>query len=79
MRCRAKCGGNGERGNDALVLARAAGSERGRHVSHYADIALMISPRRDGPAHAWLATALPSAAWAAAKRAIGTRNGEQET
>jgi hypothetical protein len=29
--------------------------------------------------YAWLAASLPSAAWAAAKRAIGTRNGEQET
>ncbi len=29
--------------------------------------------------YAWLAGALPSAAWAAASRAIGTRNGEQDT
>jgi hypothetical protein len=29
--------------------------------------------------HASLAASLPSAAWAAARRAIGTRNGEQET
>ena len=29
--------------------------------------------------HAWLATALPSAACAAARRAIGTRYGEQDT
>ena len=28
---------------------------------------------------AWLAGSLPSAAWAAARRAIGTRNGEHET
>jgi len=32
-----------------------------------------------GLPHAWLATALPSAACAAANRAIGTRYGEQET
>ena len=30
-------------------------------------------------AHAWLAAVLPSAACAAASRAIGTRNGEHET
>ena len=29
--------------------------------------------------YAWLAASWPSAAWAAASRAIGTRNGEQET
>src|SRR5262249_21779686 len=28
---------------------------------------------------AWLAAPFPKAAWAAASRAIGTRNGEQET
>src|SRR5258708_40210187 len=32
-----------------------------------------------GQAHAWLAAALPRAAWAAARRAIGTREGEEET
>ena len=32
-----------------------------------------------GGHHAWPAAALPSAACAAASRAIGTRNGEQET
>jgi hypothetical protein len=29
--------------------------------------------------YAWLAAVLPSAAWAAASRAIGTRNGEHDT
>lgn len=32
-----------------------------------------------GMDQAWLAAALPSAAWAAARRAMGTRKGEQET
>lgn len=32
-----------------------------------------------GPDQAWLAALRPSAAWAAARRAIGTRKGEQDT
>jgi hypothetical protein len=32
-----------------------------------------------GRAYAWLAVPLPSAAWAAARRAMGTRKGEHET
>jgi membrane fusion protein (multidrug efflux system) len=47
--------------------------------------AVMISPHVSGYVtqlaikQAWLAASLPSAAWAAARRAIGTRKGEQET
>src|SRR6185437_1693263 len=44
--------------------------ERNRHKG---------APRNHAASYAVLAAALPSAAWAAARRAIGTRNGEQDT
>jgi hypothetical protein len=70
----------------ALTLCSSTATERGQQSAAAEDHPLAImSAERNAAAglaarvHAVLATSFPSAACAAAKRAIGTRNGEQDT
>lgn len=53
--------------------------DRSHHIfSRLGELSVMHPPKVNGD-HAWLAISLPSAACAAASRAIGARNGEQDT